>query len=459
MGLNGVTVTLLNGSGGTDIDPITPGNQMLSTTTSTDGTYGPGWYEFTNLVPGTFIVEVTLPAGYQFSPQDAPTAPDADTDSDVSIATGRTNVITLAPNGTDPTWDAGLVPLASIGDRAWIDLNDNGVQDGGELGLNGVTVRLLDASGNRVDNPNIAGPQDYILTTANNAGVPGWYQFVNLAPDQQYRVEFVRPAGYLFSSQDAAAANDNTDSDANPADGRTIATLLSPDEDDLSWDAGFVPLASIGNFVWRDNNGDGIQNGSEPGLAGVTVTLRNAGTGAQIITDGNGNLLNTITTTGTGAYQFTNLDPRIDYIVEFSLPAGYKRSPTGGAGAALDSNPAATGADAGRTGTIDLAPNQYDDTIDAGYIPLATLGDRIWNDVNGNGIQDGGENGIAGAIVQLLDGSNNPVTTDALGNTISTITTDGTGAYLFTDLNAGTYRIQVTPPTGYVLTQQNAGQR
>jgi len=50
-------------------------------------------------------------------------------------------------------------------------------------------------------------------------------------------------------------------SDAAPGDGRTPATVLEPDETDLTWDAGLVivakpppppPCATIGDRVWRD---------------------------------------------------------------------------------------------------------------------------------------------------------------------------------------------------------------
>jgi uncharacterized repeat protein (TIGR01451 family) len=451
IGLNGVTVTLLNGSGGPDIDPITPGVQTLSAITAFDSSIGDGYYQFTGLVPGDYIVQVTLPAGYQFSPQDQ--GSDNAVDSDVNITTGRTAVITIGENGDDQTWDAGLVPLASIGNFVWIDLNDNGIQDTGEVGLNGVTVNLLDSAGNPVDNPNLSGFQPYTLTTADLAGQPGYYRFINLPPDQQYRVEFVRPAGYLFSTPDQGA-NDAVDSDANPTTGRTIATLLSPGEYDDTWDAGLVPLAALGDFVWIDANNNGQQDGGETGLAGVTVTLYEADGTTPVTTDGNGNPISPIVTPGTGAYAFTNLDPRRDYVVGFSLPAGYIRS-------AANVGPDATDSDAnvttGRSPVVALDPGQTDNTIDAGYVPLARLGDLIWNDVNGNGIQDTGETGIAGAVVTLLDGANNPVTTDALGNPIAPITTPASGAYLFTNLPAGTYRIQVTPPSGYVITRQNVG--
>ncbi len=424
-GYPGATVTLYTGVGA-----------QVGSSTSTDGS---GNYNFTGLLPGDYYVVVTLPSGYQFSPQ----GPGSAIDSDANISTGRMATTTLISGENDPTWDAGLVPLASIGDRVWIDANDNGVQDGGEVGLGGVTVNLYrdgDATPFRT------------TTTSSTVGSEGDYLF-GLLPPGDYFLEFVRPANFLPSPTGAGTAA--TDSDASITTGRTAITTLVPGENDLMWDAGFVPLANIGDFVWRDNNGNGIQDSGEPGLAGVTVTLRSAAAGNPVITtDGNGNPIIPITTTGTGAYSFTNLDPRIDYIVEFSLPANYKRTLVDVGTDGTDSDAAIA---TGRSPVVALDPGETDNTIDAGYAPLATLGDFIWDDVNGNGIQDGGENGIAGVTVTLLDGNGVPVTTDALGNTISTITTDGTGAYLFSNLNAGTYRIEVTPPAGYVFTLQNVG--
>ncbi len=54
------------------------------------------------------------------------------------------------------------------------------------------------------------------------------------------------------------------------------------------------------------------------------------------------------------------------------------------------------------------------------------IGNFIWSDTNGNGIQDPGENGIPGVIVDLYDGNGNPV-----GST----TTDADGFFQFDDSN------------------------
>ena len=40
---------------------------------------------------------------------------------------------TLISGENDPTWDAGIFPLAGIGDRVWYDVNANGIQDASEI--------------------------------------------------------------------------------------------------------------------------------------------------------------------------------------------------------------------------------------------------------------------------------------------------------------------------------------
>ncbi|MDF0297867.1 hypothetical protein O0M58_12185, partial [Staphylococcus pseudintermedius] len=56
-------------------------------------------------------------------------------------------------------------------------------------------------------------------------------------------------------------------------------------QDDMSIDAGFFPLENwnaqpkdetytIGDFVWRDEDHNGVQNDGEHGLEGVLVTMK-----------------------------------------------------------------------------------------------------------------------------------------------------------------------------------------
>ncbi len=90
-----------------------------------------------------------------------------------------------------------------------------------------------------------------------------------------------------------------------------------------------------------------------------------------------------------------------------------------------------------------------------------SLGSRVWNDVNNNGINEATENGLANVTVNLYsdnDNDNYPDTT-AAGDEIllaSTIT-DAGGNYIFNNLNPGNYIVGVLSPSGYIKVANNGG--
>lgn len=87
-------------------------------------------------------------------------------------------------------------------------------------------------------------------------------------------------------------------------------------------------------------------------------------------------------------------------------------------------------------------------TIDFPCYRPARIGDRVWEDLDGDGVQDAGEPGVAGVVVRL---------TRPYGPVI-TATTSITGFYSFTMLPPGNYTVNVdaaTVPSGMVLTTAN----
>ncbi|MFO1320250.1 MAG: SdrD B-like domain-containing protein [Burkholderiales bacterium] len=82
-----------------------------------------------------------------------------------------------------------------------------------------------------------------------------------------YSVQF-GPSGYLITTKDAASSTDANDSDADLVTGNTIQTVLESGESDLTWDAGLVQKARIGDYVWEDKDADGVQDAGETGIAG-----------------------------------------------------------------------------------------------------------------------------------------------------------------------------------------------
>jgi serine-aspartate repeat-containing protein C/D/E len=84
------------------------------------------------------------------------------------------------------------------------------------------------------------------------------------------------PAGYNETSPNTT--DDTNDSDADPVTGNAPLTNLVSGESDQTIDAGIYRPATIGDYVWRDTDGDGIQDPTEIGINGVTVLLKDATT-------------------------------------------------------------------------------------------------------------------------------------------------------------------------------------
>jgi hypothetical protein len=109
-----------------------------------------------------------------------------------------------------------------IGNWVWHDINRNGIQDIGERGIGGVCVKLLDGSGDMLQE----------TTTDTN----GYYGF-NVEPGK-YTIEIVKPDGWGFTESNLG--NDDQDSDVDQDSGQMDAVISS---DDLFLDAGLIPLS------------------------------------------------------------------------------------------------------------------------------------------------------------------------------------------------------------------------
>jgi hypothetical protein len=104
-GLNGVTVNLLD----CNYQPIMVNNQPVTMVTANDTFGNPGYYLFTDLMPGCYIVEFIKPCGYDFTLQNQGNIA---TDSDVDVANGWSGQVNLAAGETNLTIDAGLICVA-----------------------------------------------------------------------------------------------------------------------------------------------------------------------------------------------------------------------------------------------------------------------------------------------------------------------------------------------------------
>jgi uncharacterized repeat protein (TIGR01451 family) len=449
VGIAGVGVTLYqdtDGSGG-----LTVGDALISTTTTISG----GFYTFTQLTPSTgattnYIVAVNAANFGSGNPlfnlkPSTPVIPSSNNIADdgrnhgsliptigsvastpLALTAGNQPFTSTVPGDSNWTIDFGFWQPAALGDYVWVDINRDGLQNEPPSdGFNGLTVSLYQN-----------GVVISTTTTASKSGSPGYYLFDNLIPGT-YSVTFQVPSGYAVTLPNVGS--DNTINSKADSLGRTPSVTLAPGERNLTVDMGLQSLsevAGLGDFVWLDLNKNGLQDTGEPGVPGVTVTLRNQA----------GTIIDTRITNASGYYSFTDLPPAT-YSVCFTAPQGYTFTlPNVGSNDAIDSdaNPAT-----GCTPQVTLAAGEFNPTLDAGLIsPLARLGDFVWNDLNKNGIQDAGEPGVPGVTVTLRDGSN---------NVISTTQTNGSGLYLFDNLQPGSYIVCFALPAGFVFSPPNQG--
>jgi|GEM_PF-1651409 len=304
-------------------------------------------------------------------------------------------------------------PTSSLGNFVWNDLNGDGDQDAGEPGLSGVSVTLTNVTTS--------------FTTPATTDINGKYLFTGLTPGT-YKVTFGTPSGFTASTSNSGT----DDKDSDPVGGVTSNYILAAGQVDTTVDAGFYKTASLGNFVWNDLNADGDQDAGEPGISGVSVTLTNVNTAGTT----------SATTDGNGKYLFTGLTPGL-YNVRFGTPSGFTPSTANSGADDKDSDPVA-----GVTANYVLISGQVDSTVDAGFYATASLGNFVWNDLNGDGDQDAGEPGISGVSVTLTN-----VTTSAT----TPSTTNSSGRYLFTGLTPGTYKVTFGTPSGFLATTSNVG--
>ncbi len=291
--LAGATVELFEADG---ITPATDADGVLipAQVTGIDGLY-----EFDNLAPGDYVVQVTPPVGYEATtPQVAD--PNTDIDDDSNIATEpsdgvfQSGVVTLsvadepdtASDGDDTnsnaTVDFGFVPPMSLGDTVFVDLNEDGLYDAGEE-LAGATVELFEADGTTP-----ATDADGAPVPSDTTAADGLYLFDNLAPGD-YVVKVTPPNGYEATVSQVVDPNTDIDDDSNiasePVDGEfysgvvTLSTNDEPADDgdtdtnsNLSVDFGFAPQLSLGDTIFVDLNEDGLYDAGEE-LAGTTVAL------------------------------------------------------------------------------------------------------------------------------------------------------------------------------------------
>ena len=366
----GVTVNLVDADG----------TVVATTTTDADGSYS-----FDKLPAGTYSVTVV---------QDGPIAGLEQTGDPDATKDNASEPITLNndnPSTTDVNF--GYIADNSLSGTVYRDDSRNGDQDGTEPGYSGVTVQILDASGN------------VVATTTTDKD--GKYSFEHL-PDGTYSVKVVKDGELADTEQ-------TEDPDATKDNASEPVTLGedNPTKDHI--DFGYVPDYSIHGLVYRDGDRNETHGAGEKGYANQTVELR----------DKDGKVVATTTTDANGAYSFSKL-PAGDYTVKVVKD---------GALTDLDQTEDPDSTKDSVSGVISLSNDHRTETdVNFGYIANNSINGTIYRDGDRDGRKGDTEGRYSGVTVQLLDAS---------GNVVATTTTDKDGKYSFEHLPDGTYSVKV----------------
>jgi len=445
---------------------------------------GGGDYAFENVAPGEYYIIYDIPPTpgasvgpyYEtlFDQDGSDTDPgDGDGDNDADQASARqTRNFVLTSGATIQNIDAGFVLPVTITTFVWNDENGDGIQDAAEPGITGedgnfilidvnTGVQAIDLLGNPV--------------VGVEAGPAGEYEFADIAPGTYY-IQYVIPAdpgtGPYVPTQLDQGGDDTTDSDQDPDDA-SATYLQSPqftvesDDVEIDIDAGFILPARISCFVWEDVNGDGIQDGGEPGIVGATATLFE-NDGVTPATDLTG-VAPPFMDMGAGMYEFINLSPG-EYIVQFDVPASPVATPfyptrfdedgadDDGTDGDMDSD--ADPNDDRRSYIIMLEAEENHERVDAGFYVPGIVGDRVFCDKNADGIFDAIDldEGVANVQVTMFNAiyGEDPLL-DVNGAPLQ-VNTDAAGNYQFVDVPPGeNHQIRFTVPLGFELTLQDQG--
>lgn len=418
--VQGVTWIDANGNGRRDIDDLRLSGITVNLRAAngdlieTNITNEEGVYQFENIPVGEYYVEFIKSEDLQFTIF----IEDEMLNSDVNeiIGTGTTSAFTLIGNQNLEDIDAGFFSFGSIGDFVWQDLNNNGIQDSGEPGLSGILLTLIDNQGATVAT----------IETSDD----GEYTFTDLTPGT-YTIELSQNGSFAPTLPNQG--DPELDSDAIIADG-TIAPssiIISSGDEITNIDFGFIELpATVGGFTWIDADNDGQFQIDESLLSDVTVSLFLA----------DGTLIGETTTDEGGFYSFVDVAAG-DVYLQFERLDAFMYT-LANQGNDLSDSDVTSENGMGTTEIFSLLPADENFTYSAGYQLLPKVGDFVWLDENGNGIQDSDEIGINGVTVNL-----HAINGTILKTTITGINpNDGTdGYYLFDTLSLGQYYISFEP--------------
>jgi protocatechuate 3,4-dioxygenase beta subunit len=400
-GIGGVTLELLKNGVGTGI---------TTTTSNSPGTVG--YYEFIDLLPGSYGVREVQPAGW-FDGKDTAGSHGGVAGND--IITGA--VLNYGDDGLN--YNFGELLPGSIAGRVILSQGVDCDFEDPQAFLEGIRIDLLDSSGNQ------------IATTTTNA--LGEYSFTGLAPGS-YQIREHQPTEYYDGGERVGSAGGSKHDVAGVYSFFTGIVLTSGLEA-VNYDFCEHIGANLSGWVYHDRDNDGnFDRPGEQGIGGVTI---------ELLVNGAATGITTVTSTApgnVGFYEFRNLAPGT-YTVRETQPVNW-----------LDGKDkeGSHGGVAGNDIITGVPLNFGDDAIEYNFGELlpGSIRGRVHGDPGEDCNFDDPQNPLSGVKIDLLD---------AQGNVLATTFTDAEGYYQFTGLAPGEYGIREHQPEDYFDSGERVG--
>ncbi|MDO5379011.1 MAG: SdrD B-like domain-containing protein, partial [Clostridia bacterium] len=392
-GVAGARVALVDAKSGTELKTVITGE---------DGAYV---LDFVRV--GEYTLQIGLPEGMIFTREGESMVAMADT------AEAQTSSFALGMGESASGCDFGAIVPASVSGEIYTDTSENNVRDAGEEGLSGAVVTLMQGG-------------TAIATVSTD--IHGGFSFGLLRPGA-YRVRVTLPDDALFTKETPLRV-----SYADAQEGETGEFELETGRQLSMEPVGAVKAARIAGRAWSDENADGMMDAAEPALSGVTVELLAAG-----------NVVASAQTGEDGQYAFELLRSG-EYAVRFTLPQGMLLADrVAGGASSVDVVPGCSGT----TQSFMLSQGEARGDLHIGGILPGRIGDTVWLDENGNGLQDYKEPLLSGVSITLLR-----VLEDGRTQEVSQTQSDEYGYYSFSDLRPGSYVLRVNTREGDELTMR-----
>ena len=404
----------------------TPAGVEKTLTTVTDEN---GKYSFKDLAPGDYVVTVDKASLAAVCPEcTAQThAPSGDLTASEGQELSLTSKVTLSPGAmTNNDQDWAFTGLADTAIKKAITTPSAEEQGAFDFAPGKEITYTLTLTNN--------GPSVATGVTASDK-LPAGVTFVSAEGDGSYNAETGKwDLSNLTIAKDEVKTITITVEITGEGAGSLITNVATITHQDQAGDdptnnessASFKGGYNLGGTIYRDSDASYSKSDSEQRFKGVTVALLNED-GTPVL-DANGDPM-TATTDENGAYQFVGLAPASYRVVIVDPDKGDLAGliPTQAYKGRGETQASVTITDASVQG------------VDFGLVAPATIGDRVWNDKDGNGA-DNGEPGVPGVTVILKD---------ANGVEVARTTTDANGNYRFTGLVPGTYTVDIEVPAGF----------